>query len=718
MMLVQILLCLLAGFALWKIWRAFDGESRLIRYLVLAGFASRAIFGSILYWVSFLELPFARSLQLDYGLWFFALDGRTYFRAASDVAAAGPMAILLYPRTGISASYVQALSIFTYLFGNVASVGLLLNLFCYLGMCLIIVKWMKVAHASQVPGTVALAAITLLPSAMLWSMVPLKDTLFQFLVVSILAAGAMWQRGWRERPRIGLILASAAIMAIGIFGIAGIRWYFSLMAVIALGAFFVLTAITSQRKLPAIAAGLVTVFLLAQALLISASLYVPRYVAYAIAPWKAPGDALETVTVARLRDDLNGARTGFEELGGATSIGIGGSLQRIDHGRTLIPADAPVTEADSARLAAASAMPAPAPQEPPVEVAEPAEDPPPVVTTTIAAEIPPTPPPVTVSAAPVTETQPPPPPAPQPQPPAPVQTAAVVEAPPPPAPVQTAAVTEVRPPAPATPAPATPAPATPAPATPAPAAPAPAAPAPAAPAPPPVETKPVAEPVKAPEPITEPAPAVTTTTTTITTTTTTTTQPPVVAAKKPQKKARKPKPVQPRVVSTPAPAPSTPAPSTPAPTVAAAPTVAPAPAPVPPKKEAIVVPASTFGRIVAGMVAVLVPSAVARKLELLQMGGGRGLWWFTDLDTLVFDAVILFAIVFTFRRWRWATLRNPIFWLVAIVACIGLPLIYTVTNYGTLFRLRSMMYVTMALIPLALSMAPAYDKESETPADN
>lgn len=215
--------------------------------------------------------------------------------------------------------------------------------------------------------------------------------------------------------------------------------------------------------------------------------------------------------------------------------------------------------------------------------------------------------------------------------------------------------------------------------------------------------------MKAPEPVAEPAPVVTPTTSA---TPATTTQPPVVAAKTPQKKARKPKPVQPPVVSSPAPAPSAPAPSTPAPTVA------PLPAPAPPSNEAIVVPASTFGRIVAGVVAVLVPSVVARKFELLQMGGGRGLWWFTDLDTLVFDAVILFAIVFTFRRWRWATLRNPIFWLVAIVACIGLPLIYTVTNYGTLFRLRSMMYVTMALIPLALSMATAYDKESETPAGN
>jgi len=82
------------------------------------------------------------------------------------------------------------------------------------------------------------------------------------------------------------------------------------------------------------------------------------------------------------------------------------------------------------------------------------------------------------------------------------------------------------------------------------------------------------------------------------------------------------------------------------------------------------------------------------------------------LDTIAFDLVVLFALVFLVRRIRWATLRNPSFWFVGfLVVLVGLPLIYTITNFGTLFRLRMMIYTTAALVPLALAMA-ALQRES------
>ena len=561
MTLVQIPLSLLAGFALWKMWRAFDGEERLIRYLVAAGFVTRAVVGVILYWISLLGLPIGRSLHLDYGLWFFALDGRTYFRAATAVAEEGLRAILMYPRNGYSPTYVQVLSVFTSLFGNVASVGMLLNLFCYLGMCLIVIKWMKAARASRVPGLLALGAITLLPSAMLWAMVPLKDTLFQFLVLSMLAAGVMWQRGWRERPMIGTIAGSALIMVIALFALTGIRWYVGFTVLVASAMFFLLTAAVAQKKVAALAAGIVMVVLFAQALVLSGSTFVPNYVQRALAPWKTAPEAqtVETLSVAQIATDIRGARQGFVATGGATTIGMGGALAKIDKGEAIVPAAAPVTEADEVRVAA-----------PPVAA-------PPVAAEPVAAE--------PVAAEPV---------------------AAIAE--------------------------------------PTPAAPTPVAPTPVA-----------------------PAPVVTA---------------PVVAA--------------PVVSTAVAPAPAKPAP---------------APAAV---DERIVVPVSTRGRIIAGAVAVLIPSTVARKLGLLEMGGGRGLWWFTDLDTILFDLVVLFALGFTLRRLKWTTPRNPMFWFVLLVSAVALPLIYTVTNYGTLFRLRMMVYLAVALIPLALSMANTTEKPDET----
>ena len=552
--LVQIPLSLLAGLALWKMWRAFDGEERLIRYLVAAGFVTRAIVGVILYWISLLGLPIGRSLHLDYGLWFFALDGRTYFRAATAVADEGLRAILMYPRNGYSPTYVQVLSIFTSLFGSVASVGMLLNLFCYLGMCLIVIKWMKAARSSRVPGLLALGAITLLPSAMLWAMVPLKDTLFQFLVLSMLAAGVMWQRGWRERPMIGTIAGSAVIMVIALFALTGIRWYVGFTVLVASAMFFLLTAAVAQKKMAALAAGIVMVVLFSQALVLSGSTFVPNYVQRALAPWKAVPEAqtVEKLSVAQIATDLRGARQGFVATGGATTIGMGGTLAKIDKGQAIVPAAAPVTEEDMVRVT------------PPAPVASPVAAPP-VAATPVAAE-------------------------------------------------PVAAIAEPKPVAPA----------------------------------------PVA-----------PTPVVTA---------------PVVAA--------------PVVSTAVAPAPAKPAPAA--------------------VDEKIVVPVSTRGRIIAGAVAVLIPSTVAKKLGLLQMGGGRGLWWFTDLDTILFDLVVLFSIGFTLRRLKWTTPRNPMFWFVLLVSAVALPLIYTVTNYGTLFRLRMMVYLAVALIPLALSMASTTEKPDET----
>jgi hypothetical protein len=115
--------------------------------------------------------------------------------------------------------------------------------------------------------------------------------------------------------------------------------------------------------------------------------------------------------------------------------------------------------------------------------------------------------------------------------------------------------------------------------------------------------------------------------------------------------------------------------------------------------------AGTFAKTVVGAIALTVPPSVAKGLGLLDMGGGRGLWWFADLDTLAFDCVLIFALIHTTR-----TLLNgrasptPLFLLVGLTfVALALPLAYTVNNYGTLFRLRQMLYLTAAVAPLTLT---------------
>jgi hypothetical protein len=116
-------------------------------------------------------------------------------------------------------------------------------------------------------------------------------------------------------------------------------------------------------------------------------------------------------------------------------------------------------------------------------------------------------------------------------------------------------------------------------------------------------------------------------------------------------------------------------------------------------------PKSRAARFLSGAAAVVLPRIVGQWLGLFRVGGGRGLLWFTELDTLVFDVVMLCAVIALARRFT-AALRNPLAWLVvAITLLVGLPLAYTVSNFGTLFRLRGMIYAGLLLTPIAVASA-------------
>ena len=110
-----------------------------------------------------------------------------------------------------------------------------------------------------------------------------------------------------------------------------------------------------------------------------------------------------------------------------------------------------------------------------------------------------------------------------------------------------------------------------------------------------------------------------------------------------------------------------------------------------------------------------VPRVVAQSAGLVRIGGGRGFWRFADFDTLVFDLVVFAGLALCVRGILRKKLRvTPLFLLVAsLFAGLTLPMIYSVTNFGTLFRLREMIYVVAALMPLTLDLrtpAPAPDE--------
>jgi hypothetical protein len=122
-----------------------------------------------------------------------------------------------------------------------------------------------------------------------------------------------------------------------------------------------------------------------------------------------------------------------------------------------------------------------------------------------------------------------------------------------------------------------------------------------------------------------------------------------------------------------------------------------------PYGEALRMPASRGERILAGVVAAFVPRAIAQPLGLIVMGGGRGFWLIVDADTIVLDALLVFAIVVCIRDFRARRAIAPAAVLVlASIVAIGVPLLYTVNNFGTLFRLRQIIAMEICLLPLVM----------------
>lgn len=110
---------------------------------------------------------------------------------------------------------------------------------------------------------------------------------------------------------------------------------------------------------------------------------------------------------------------------------------------------------------------------------------------------------------------------------------------------------------------------------------------------------------------------------------------------------------------------------------------------------------SRMARLVSGAAAVFLPRVVGERLGLFHVGGGRGMFWFVELDTLVFDAVLIFAITALVLQFS-SSLRNPLAWFIVLLTLLaGIPLVYTITNFGTLFRLREMIFLGVLLAPLA-----------------
>jgi hypothetical protein len=102
-------------------------------------------------------------------------------------------------------------------------------------------------------------------------------------------------------------------------------------------------------------------------------------------------------------------------------------------------------------------------------------------------------------------------------------------------------------------------------------------------------------------------------------------------------------------------------------------------------------------RLAAGLLVMLVPRVLLTSAGLVTLEGGRGFWAFADLDTVCFDATLIAALALMWRRRR--SPAHPMLWpLILMTLAVVILMCYQVANFGTLFRLRSMVAICAILL--------------------
>jgi hypothetical protein len=245
----QFLLTVAACYGLWRLWRWITrGTDRRIAAIVTAGFLLRMLLAQALFWIAWLPLPIARSLQIGPGFWFFAVDGPGYLQYA-DFLAHG--VVQMFP----SRLFVYVLTACVAAFGGVASSAMPLNCAAFLGICAVIIHLGR--RQASAPVLVALAAVAFGPGSILFSLQPLKDTLFLFLAAATVAVCFWWQEAASSRQRA----VSAVAMVALTYALGGIRWYFAVFVWLAWGVFALLVVAGARRK-PAMMLASAVLFLL------------------------------------------------------------------------------------------------------------------------------------------------------------------------------------------------------------------------------------------------------------------------------------------------------------------------------------------------------------------------------------------------------------------------------------------------------------------------
>jgi hypothetical protein len=320
--LVNTLLAAAIAWLLFRGYRWIAVRSSVLGRIVGATIVLRLTLGVALFWISFLRLPFALSLQIPAGLGFWqgALDARGYYLTASDGAYNG----WLYPLASEVPAplFVNVLALWLMAVGESPAAGLFLNACLYVLVSVVAVRVFAPTNdwRRDLPCITFVACISFSPALLLHSSQPLKEEFTTaVLCLSCLAMPACTPlfRGAPDRRSTWRSVVLAALAAgATTYVLGGVRWYLAYVVIGALAlTFFVLAMRWRTTGLVRCFAG--SAAILAVALLgflaSTGTVYAPSRIARTeqTGLWRFPSIAWNW---------LRNGRTGFLAAGGGTNM--------------------------------------------------------------------------------------------------------------------------------------------------------------------------------------------------------------------------------------------------------------------------------------------------------------------------------------------------------------------------------------------------------------
>lgn len=231
-------------------YRAISRRSRVIATIVAAAIVIRAVLGMALFWISYLELPFARGQQAGNGFWTLAIDATTYFGHAASAAQSG--ALLPLDHLVPSPLFIDVLAMWMMLVGTSVASAIFLNLCLYVGLAFALVRTFAPRNdwRHDLPCIVGVSSYSFSPTVLIHSTQPLKDELSAF-VIAFACLGVLILGRALRRPATGenrrLATCGALVIGGATFAIAGIRWYLAVLIWSVLAAVLAVGALIGRR---------------------------------------------------------------------------------------------------------------------------------------------------------------------------------------------------------------------------------------------------------------------------------------------------------------------------------------------------------------------------------------------------------------------------------------------------------------------------------------